>query len=600
MESEALPGVRARVRFSGRLVNAFIIARSATTDIDGPLRPLERVLGAEAVLLPEILELAEATADRYAGTVWDVLRAAVPPRHARAEATVQGIVDLGQAQAPQADLWARYRFGTSMIDRLRAGATLRGAWSCAPGGQWAQEIAAAVRVVLESPTGGVIVVVPDAWDVRQALAALPDIHPTIAVLTADLGPERRYREFLKVLRGQARVVIGTRSAVFAPVLDCRLIVVWNDGDDALWEPHAPYWNARDVAALRSHLGGCALLVGSPARSTEVQSWCQSGWARSLDPVRAEVRRSGPIVRALDANDEGRDPAAASARIPHVAWLVAKEGLGSGPVLVQTPRRGYLPTLACQSCREVARCTCGGPLMLSSASGVPACAWCGALASSWSCLNCGTGRLRAAAVGVERTAEEFGRAFPGTAIIWSAGEMQRRSVDAAPALVVATPGSEPTAEGGYAAVVILDARSQAQRVALRSVEDTAHRWFSAAMLARPRAHVVITADHALPGVQALVRWDASWLAIRELQDRQSAGLPPARRFASITGEAEDLADVIERLDLPHTVLGPADGRALIAVDREYGAALARSLRSIAVARATRGRRPVTTVLDPRDL
>lgn len=600
MESAALPGVRARVRFSGRLVNAFIVARSATTDIDGPLRPLERVLGAEAVLRPEILQLAEATADRYAGTVWDVLRAAIPPRHARAEAAVHEVADLGPPLAPQVDPWSRYRFGTSMIERLRSGAPLRGVWSCAPGGRWAQEIAAAVRVVLEGPTGGVIVVVPDAWDVRQALAALPDIRPSVAVLTADLGPERRYREFLRVLRGQARVVIGTRSAVFAPVPDCRLIVVWNDGDDALWEPHAPYWNARDVAALRSHQGGSALLVGSPGRSAEAQSWCQSGWARSLDPIRSDVRRSGPIIRALDANDEARDPAAASARIPHVAWLVAKEGLGSGPVLVQTPRRGYLPTLACQSCREVARCPCGGPLMLKVASGVPACAWCGALSGSWSCPSCGADRLRAAAVGVERTAEEFGRAFPGTAIIWSAGEAQRRSIDAAPALVVATPGSEPLAEQGYAAVVILDARSQAQRVGLRSVEETVHRWFSAAMLARPRAPVVITADHALIGVQALVRWDASWLATRELQDRQSAGLPPARRFASIAGEADDLADVVSRLDLPHVVLGPADGRALIAVNRELGADLAKALRSISVTRATRGRRPVITVLDPRDL
>ena len=109
------------------------------------------------------------------------------------------------------------------------------------------------------------------------------------------------------------MVIGTRNAVFAPVNDLQLVIVWDDADDACWEPQAPYWNVRDVAVLRSQLEGCALLVGGPSRSVETQSWIESGWATALEPERDWLRAHAPVIRALETEDLARDPAAASAR-----------------------------------------------------------------------------------------------------------------------------------------------------------------------------------------------------------------------------------------------------------------------------------------------
>lgn len=595
-------GSRVRIRFAGRLVNGLVVAVGTEPSHAGDLRPIERILGPEPVLVPEVLALAEVVAERMAGTVRDVLRAAIPPRHARAESHTSAHRPPGEPGPDRRRTWDRYRHGPALVGRLSlpGAPALRAAWASAPGGQWPDEIAALVDAALLAGDGGVILVVPDAWDVQRARVALEHLGGQTAILTAEQGPERRYREFLRVLRGEVRLVIGTRAAVFAPMRECRAIIIWEDADEALWDPQAPYWNARDVAAIRSHQTGCALLIGSASRSVQVQAWCEQGWVRSVDPLRSVVRTDGPIIRALDDSAEARDPAASAARIPHVAWLVAKEGLRSGPVLIQVPRRGYLPVLACQGCRQPAKCVCGGLLALRTRQSVPECTWCGAIAGAWQCPSCQSVRLRASSIGVERTAEEFGRAFPGATVVWSAGTQQRRTLDDAPALVVATFGSEPIPASGYAAVVILDARSLLLRNGLRATEDAAQRWFAVAALARPRAQVMITAEHGLPAVQALVRWDASWLASRELAERRQAGLPPETRLAVLNGPAAEISDLASRLEVPHRSLGPAGDRLIVVVDRADGLALAAQLRALLALRTAKGSSGVRVMLDPREV
>ncbi len=583
---EIRPGVRVRVRFAGRLVNGFVVGIEQESEHD--VRPIERVLGSDAVLTPDIHELAERVAEHYAGSVHDVLRFAVPPRHARAERALEaeGIAALWQTAAPER--WSRYQHGDRMCARLASSEPVRAVWSLAPSTDWVDDIEALVRIRSD---GGVLIVVPDATDVQRMQARLADADP--AILLADQGPERRYRQFLRILRGHTRLVIGTRSAIFAPIRDLRLIVVWGDGDDALWDQHAPYWNARDVAAIRAHQQGSALVIGSPARTTEAQMWCDTGWAVSISPSRETIREDGPRVRG----DEGDD---AGARIPRAAWEAIKRGLIDGPVLVQVARRGYLPRLACQKCRTPIDCACGGPLQITSGHAIATCAWCGALAGDARCPACGGRELRALAVGAERTAEEFGRAFPNAPIVWSAGDHIRRTVDDEHAVVVATQGAEPRTPNGYAAVVLADARSALHRGALRAAEEAAYRWFSAASMARPGAPVVVTADPGLAAVQALVRWNAAWFAQREISDRMSANMPPASRMVVLRGEPNDVNDVLS--ELPGTVraLGPVDGRAIVLIPRDDAVEAIAQLRAITIRRsADRGAGVVTVIVDPRE-
>lgn len=607
-------GSRVRVRFSGRLVNAIVVALDPEAGHEGRLRAIERVMGPEPVLTDETLRLVQAVADRWAGTFSDVLRSAVPPRHARAEKTVVPPATW-TSEPPEAEAWSHYTAGEALIRRLSlppVGTPVRAVWSAAPAGDWSRDVAALVQAVTSQADGTVIVVVPDAADVDRVRAQLSDAFEAkaAAMLTADMGPERRYREFLRILRGGVRVVVGTRASVFAPVPGLRLVVVWDDSDEALVDPQAPYWNARDVAAVRAHLSGCHLVVGSPARSVPAQQWVDSGWARSVEPSREAVRDRAPRVRAITEQDEARDPAAAAARMPHTAWEAARSAVTEGPVLVQVARRGYVPGLACQDCRTPARCSCGGPLALRGRATTPVCSWCGAIRGDWHCPGCHGTRLRAMAVGAERTVEEIGRAFPRIPVLASHGGHRLSSVPADPAIVVATPGAEPVADGGYRAVLLLDARSMLGRPHLDAEEDAARRWFAAAALAAPSAPVVITAENSLAPIQALVRWDAAWLAARELTERESAGLPPATRMAALVGAGEDIRAVAQRLRTPHRLLGPLPDptphdpdrqRGLVVVHRREGRTLSRELAAITVTRSAEGRsRPVHVHMDPRSV
>jgi primosomal protein N' (replication factor Y) (superfamily II helicase) len=674
LAAAAVPGCRVRVRFAGQLTGGYLLARAAASEHPGRLAYLERVVSPEPVLRPEIAVLAREVANRYAGTLADVLRLAIPPRHAGAEAAPAGSAQAGGSQAggsqdrggparggqagsnqaggsqagggpamggpdgdpagrwrppaPAPGLWARYPAGPAFLAALAGGRAPRAVWTALPGPDWPAEIALAAAATSASGRGTVIVL-PDARDLDRADQALtgtlgPGRH---ACLAAGLGPAERYRRWLAVSRGQVRVVAGTRAAMFAPVHDLGLVVIWDDGDDLHAEPRAPYPHAREVLALRAHRAGAAALIGGFARTAEATSLLSSGWAAAVTATRPQVRRCAPKVSAAGADTElARDAAARSARIPGLALRTARAGLARGPVLVQVPRRGYVTAVACENCRSSARCpVCGGPLALATGTGPAACRWCGRSDPGWRCPVCGDPRVRAVVTGSGRTAEELGHAFPGTPVVVSGGATVVTVVPAAPALVVATPGAEPRAEGGYAAAVLLDGWVLLGRPSLRAAEEALRRWLNAAALVQPGpagGEVIVVAEASLAAVQALVRWDPVSHAERELSERYALRFPPAVRMAAVSGAEQAVTALITAADLPAgaDVLGPVtpdgtavpagnDGgqrpadtvRMLVRVPRSGAAALAGALHAAqAVRSARKDTGPVRVQLDPGEL
>jgi primosomal protein N' (replication factor Y) (superfamily II helicase) len=621
---DAQPGVRVRVRFNGRLVDGFLLERRSDTDHEGRLGWLDRVVSGERVLTPDVRRLADAVAARYAGTRADVLRLAIPPRHAKVEGEPYTAPTTSDVAAPSLQGWDNYPRGAQFLTALQQGRAARAVWQALPGENWCDRLAEAAAA---SMCGGrsVLAVVPDQRDVEAlhaAAVALCGEEPVVA-LSAGLGPSARYRRWLATLRGHARLVIGTRSAVFAPVHDLGLVLVWDDGDDTLAEPRSPYPHAREVAMLRAHQLRCAAIVGGFARTAEAQALVDSGWAHDLVAARSVVRGHGPRIVALDdgGHEQERDPAARTARLPSMALRAARTALdGGAPVLVQVPRRGYIPSLACAKCRTIARCRhCTGPLSLTGDSNIAMCRWCGRTDAALRCARCGSDAVRAVVVGARRTAEELGRSFPSTKIITSSGESMVAAVGRGPALVVATPGAEPAADGGYGAALLLDGWALLGRQDLRAAEDTLRRWLAAATLVRPRADgglVAVVADAAIPTVQALIRWDPVGHARAELAGRAEVGLPPSVHLAALDGTPDGVAALLAAADQPDAaVLGPVDLppgvrrpagldpddeviRMLVRVPREAGLSLAAALRrGSATLSARRDHAPVRVQIDP---
>ncbi|TWJ22547.1 replication restart DNA helicase PriA [Micromonospora endolithica] len=639
LAAEAVPGTRVKVRFAGQLVDGWLLERADDSGHTGRLAYLEKVVSPEPVLAPEVVTLARAVADRYAGSLADVLRLAVPPRHARVEKEARptpdgatpadsaavpadGTSPAGDtvpatvtATAPDPGWWRDYPAGSALLRALADGRPARAVWSALPSEDWPARYAEAVAATVAGDRGAVVVVA-DNRDLDRLDAALtavlgPGRHVT---LSAALGPARRYRAFLAARRGAVPVVIGTRAAMFAPVRRLGLVAIWDDGDDLHAEPRAPYPHAREVLLTRAQLTDAAVLVGGFARTAEAQLLVETGWAREVAADRATVRARMPAIAPTGDDPQlARDPGAATARLPSLAWTTARAALQADlPVLVQVPRRGYLPSVACADCRTPARCPhCAGPLALPSAQGTPACRWCGRVTAAYACPQCGGRRLRASITGARRTAEELGRAFPGVPVRTSGREEVLATVPGGAGLVIATPGAEPVADGGFGAVLLLDSWALLTRADLRAGEEALRRWLSAAALARPAAgggRVVVVADGALAPVQALLRWDAAWFAARELAERRELGFPPAVRMASVTGPAAAVADLLAEARLPAEaeLLGPvpADGdreRMLVRVPRARAAALAGALHSAAGVRTARkAADPVRLQVDPLTL
>jgi primosomal protein N' (replication factor Y) len=196
-----------------------------------------------------------------------------------------------------------------------------------------------------------------------------------------------------------------------------------------------------------------------------------------------------------------------------------------------------------------------------------------------------------------------------------------AVKGRPEIVVATPGAEPTADGGYGAALLLDGWAMLSRPDLRILEEAMRRWLSAAALVRPHAdggRVIVVADSGIPVVQALVRWDPAGFAAEELGSRAEVGFPPAVRMASVEGApgaVAELVDLVLAAEPRIEVLGPVEieppdepgeapelrERALLRVPRAHGRELARHLHAAQAVRSTRkAPDPVRVRLDPAEI
>lgn len=556
-------GSRVSVAFAGRNVEGFVLDIASVSG-HSELKPVRRVIGNVPVLTPEVRAFCEVLAQRYAGGLADVLRLAIPPRHATVEREVLEDpptapplpIDVDTAPAE----WAPYVAGEAFIRRLAAGESPRAVWTALPSRkvdtpEWCHAVAAATRVTL-SRGRGVLVVVPTATEVAQVGAALDFAEIDHTVLTAELGPSIRYKNFLHALLGGSNVVVGTRAAIYAPVKNLGLVVCWDEVHDAHNEPRAPYPHSREALALRATTAGSAALFGGFARSPQAQRFVETGWAHHLGPERSTIRARVPRVRVADDHDRQREGAVGQARIPSFAWTRIKAALTRGPVLIQVPRRGYAPSIRCATCHVLARCQdCHGTLAVG-ASMIPACTWCGKDTKGWVCPTCQATTWKATQIGAGRTAEELGRAFPNVPIrVSGAAAARLDTVPAKPALIVATPGAEPAAEGGYELVALLDGSFLTDLPRLDAPISALHRWMRAAALSA--GEVILLGDPLPAPAQALVRWDPVGYARRELLEWDDLGFPPTRTVVSITGERPDVTAFPRYLpaESAYTLLGP---------------------------------------------
>jgi primosomal protein N' (replication factor Y) len=481
-------GVRVQLPFGNRETEGIVVERLLRPERAGELKSITKVLSPMPVATTESLKLIDSISRHFACNPWDVIRSAIPPRVASVDKNVSfGVPD------PQGSCKKSTIFQT-----------------LAPFIQAHEQI---VPLVKENQlVGSVLIIAPDEKDVDLIIAALETGSIEVLKLTAAMPREERYRNYLQAIHGPNSIVVGTRSAIFAPVKNLATIIIHKESSYDHYELRSPGWNSRSIALMRAKAQSLKLILTGFSPSIEV--------AQLIDDREVKYQNSKQSVNVKAFNpSEG-------ALLPGRIFSEVKKALNNGPVLFIAPRKGYGNALLCAHCRNVASCDCGGRLSVSAKNKAPSCVHCGKSFNEWKCSFCNRDKQYLAGRGIERAAEEISRAFPGFPVIVSAGEVIKDRIENKPALVLATVGAQPQVDGGYAAVVILDGIRFFSHTDLRTQERARELFLESSSLISANGTVLLVIDDSHPIVSAIARWNIAPLLKRELSERTELHLPPS--------------------------------------------------------------------------
>jgi primosomal protein N' (replication factor Y) (superfamily II helicase) len=567
-------GVRVQVPFGrgGTIHEGFVVELASSTDFTAS--PIAAVTSPVAVLPPEIFRLLRAIADRQAGTVSDLLKLAIPKRSVRVEKAWVEANTNASVVAPNVSLEfagkpAHFDGRLSalaeprLINATFAGITVAKNQSLQLQGWIALFAAAALSNLSQGKS--TVVVVPDFRDQERLRAAFAQLELSdfVASFETTQTPSARYSAYLKCLLKNPTIVIGSRSAAYAPVSNLGSILIWDDADQSLTEPTSPYIHSREVALLRQQQTGCNLLLAGHSRSAECQRLIEIGYLTD-----ATANFAPPKIAVTEPG----------LRVDSTSFQVARQALESGgAVLVQVANTGHSTGTYCAACGSRSKCTtCNGPLFIDT-TGTPRCRWCSALNLATECSDCGQGKVRHGLAGSTRTASELGKSFPGVAVVEATFEKRVQHLKAGKRLVVATPGAEPFIDGGYAAVILLDGQKLLGKDTLRATEQAINLWSNAVSLLAPGG-TAVGVGLATPIGQKFALWDQRSLAAHELANRRELGFPPHFRMASITGPRALVDQVVADLD-PKSFSGKEGGFEILgplAQDAQPGSAAPASI------------------------
>lgn len=481
-------GVRVQLPFGNRETEGIVVDRVGTPERAGELKSITKVLSAIPIATTQSLNLIDDVAVHFACNPWDVIRSAIPPRIASVDKN----------------------FTINGSQRVSTSKRTLDFQTLAPFIQAHDQV---VSLVVQSrASGSVLIVAPDEKDVDRIVYALGKKNVQVLKLTAAMPRAERYRNFLEAMHGHDCIVVGTRSAIFAPINNLSTIIVHKESSHDHYEVRSPGWNTRTVALLRAKSESIKLIFTGFSPSVEVSELIDQREVKYLNSKEAIN------VKAFSPSD--------GSLLPGRIFTDIKKALVTGPVLFIAPRKGYGNALLCAHCRNVAACECGGRLSVSGKGKAPSCVHCGKAFQGWKCTFCNRDKQYLAGRGIERAAEEISRAFPNFPVIVSAGEVIKERVENKPSLVLATGGAQPQVEGGYAAVVILDGMRFFAHTDLRTQERARELFFETSSLISPNGSVLLVIDEAHPIVSAIARWNVAPLIKRELSERTELHLPPS--------------------------------------------------------------------------
>ena len=501
LSSQVKIGSRVQVPFKDKHLEGIVIERSALSSEARELKSIYKLLGEFPVASQETLELISLTSNYWGGSPYDVIRSAIPPRVASAEKALT------------------FKNASTNLD-------FQGVTTFHLLPARTDPISALCSVIASSNVDGVkLIIVPTVRDLNRLASTLLQLGLEFVSLDSNLPRADRYRNFLNVSLGGAGLVIGMRGAIFAPIPNLTEIYLHQENSEHYFERRAPYWNAREVAWIRSKISNLNLHLTGYVPSLEVAIDID---AKEIAYLAGRERIS--VVAQTSSNGE---------LIPSKIYQQVRKALSAGPILFLVPAKGYATAISCAKCRNIAMCECGGKLSKNSAKSDPLCVLCSKKYQNWKCGWCGEARVFLTSRGIERFAEEIGKSFPNQLVVQSTASDPRDSVSNEPALVISTPGVEPIAEGGYSAIVILQVDRFLSSSASNGVERAYSIFFAASALLGDSGVLLLVHDDGAPITSALTTWNPATISKREIEQRISLQLPPITGAVLVLAEAAEL-------------------------------------------------------------
>ena len=582
-DESAVTGTKVLVEFGSGKAEGLVVGRKDKSDQTQKLKPILDLTSPSGMVSETVISHIEMVRNRFGGSFWTVLNSAVPSRVAKEEKLINSAASTNESSSfdsPELrELIGRADFGQLLSkQRLKWGIN----FPIATDPNWfLLEI-----VKLRAQVSQILLIVPDEKDISTLSAVLANhFGDQIIELGSHLSKSFRYRNFLKTRYMTPKVIISTRSGVFAPLEKNATVIVLSDLDSSHYELHSPGWNTRDVTLLRDHF--TSLIFISPSHSLEIARLIEIGW------LEKKLYKQKNTQRFL-TNENGNS---------YVSSI--KKGISNGNVLVSVSEKGYANLFLCSKCRNTANCECGGKLQIDGSKKIPKCYLCQTEYKNWKCSFCADNRPFVIAKGIERTAEEIGRAIPKIAILVSSGNKQISSVPSGRHIVVSTAGSEPN--GVYSSIVMLDGEKIFNRPSLRAEELAKFHWFSLLSKASNSAEIFLSLPNHHPSVQCLLRGDSLANAASELNSRDKAKLPPFYRVAVVVGDKPEISKFAENLrnDKTYEITGPItvdsyQSKLLIRVKLAEGSLLVDLLDDVIKVQALKRRKIFSIRFDPFDL
>jgi primosomal protein N' (replication factor Y) len=573
-------GSRLKVPFNSRSCEAIVVELSTSTQSSGNLKVIESLLDHFPVTNSAMITFYSQMANYWASDPYSIIKSGIPVRVAAIEKTLNHPAlksSPGKSRNFKKTECA-YFMHTPHISAYSELADL------------------AIRRLKQ---GSVLLLLPDIKDVSRTFALLKELSVTCPVIRLDssLSRSERYANYLEIMNLNQVIVIGTRSALFAPINGLDSIIVGLEKSEQYYEQKHPYWNVRDSAFLRSSIESTNLFFTGYVPSAEM--------AYQIEQRKVKFVSQRHSVKTL-AYSQVKGELLPDRIIPEI-----RKALKLGPVLFLAPRKGYANALLCAKCKNIALCNCGGRLLMSSSTANPICSLCTSVEKDWKCKWCSSTSRYAAARGIERFYEEIGRAFPSTAIQLSNAPNILEEISAKTKIVIATPGAIPAVSGGYSSVVILEGQRFLASGSAIYEEMVYESFFDSASRVKESGSVLVVLDSSHPVIASITRWNPSVLIKKILRENSDALLPPYATSVLLkvsTAEAailrNGLLKSINDGKLPsssrvYLTENPSknESRLLLNVPREYREDLAKFVHELTRKRAISKKSFISVALDP---